>query len=92
MLIRKAVFDASSLSELVEMVEAGNYVVPTTISREMVSFLNAMLQYDSKKRLNAEQLSQHPFLTKDYRDFQRINTKQVSKRLDRKGLHINMKT
>ena len=91
MLIGKRVFSASSLSELVNLVEAGNYVVPTTLSREVVSFLNCMLQYDENKRLTAAQLSQHPFLTKNVRDFVRIDTKKASKKIDYKGMHMNIK-
>jgi serine/threonine protein kinase len=91
MLIGKAVFDASSLSDLIEKVEIGTYVVPTTISKEIVSFLNGMLQYNSKNRLSAAQLAQHPFLTKNVRDFQRIDTKKVSKKIGNNGLNINVK-
>ena len=91
MLIGKAVFDASSLTDLIEKVEIGNYWVPTTISKEIVSFLNGMLQYDSKNRLSAVQLSQHPFLTKNIRDFKKIDTKKVSKKISNNALNINVK-
>ena len=92
MLIGKAVFDASSLADLVEKVELGNYYVPTNISKEIVSFLNGMLQYDSKNRLSTAQLAQHPFLTKNVRDFQKIDTKKVSKKIDNNNrLNINVK-
>ena len=91
MLIGKAIFDANSLNDLVKKVETGSYTVPTTLSREIVSFLNAMLQYRSEFRLSAEELYQHPFLTKNFRDFQKIDTKKVSKKIDHKGLNINIK-
>lgn len=64
MLIGKPCFDAETLNELVTKVEQGNYSLPTTISKEMVSFLNAMLQYESDKRLSSEELENHPFLKK----------------------------
>ena len=38
-----------------------------------VSFLNGMLQYDLKKRLSAEQLYKHKFLTKPYSQLTKIN-------------------
>ena len=91
MLIGKAVFDAKSLNDLVKKVEAGSYVVPTTLSKEIVSFLNSMLQYKSENRLSAAELSQHPFLTKNIKDFQKIDTKKVSRKIDYKGLNINIK-
>ena len=92
MLIGKAVFDASSLADLIEKVELGNYYVPTNISKEIVSFLNGMLQYNSRNRLTTAQLAQHPFLTKNVRDFKKIDTKKVSKKIDSNNrLNINVK-
>ena len=91
MLIGQAVFNAETMNELVKKVEAGSYSVPTTVSKEMVSFLNGMLQYDPNNRLNAEELSKHPFLTKRVSDFIRINTKQVRRKIENKGLNINVK-
>ena len=61
MLIGKCTFDAESMKELVSKVESGNYFLPTYLSKEAVSFLNGMLQYDLKKRLSAEQLYNHKF-------------------------------
>ena len=91
MLIGKEVFDASTLNELVQKVEEGSYSVPTSISREIVSFLNSMLQYKSEKRLSAAELANHPFLTKNVKDFKKIDTKKVSKKIGKNGLNINIK-
>ena len=91
MLIGKAVFDAKSLDDLVKKVEAGNYSVPTTLSREIVSFLNAMLQYNPENRLSSAELCMHPFLRKNVSELQKIDTKKVSKKIDYKGLNINIK-
>ena len=79
LLIGKAVFNASTLGDLVEKVEEGKYTVPSSLSKEVVSFLNGMLQYDSKLRLNSEELLKHPFLTKNCADFTRINAAKASK-------------
>jgi hypothetical protein len=57
MLIGKPIFDAISLNDLVIKVEEGTYAIPTTLSREVVSFLNSMLQYKGENRLDAEKLS-----------------------------------
>ena len=62
MLIGQAVFNAETLNDLIKKVENGSYQVPTNVSSEIVSFLNGMLQYNSKRRLTAEQLSKHEFL------------------------------
>ena len=91
MLIGQAVFNAETMNELVKKVETGSYSVPTSVSKEMVSFLNGMLQYDPNNRLSAEELAKHPFLTKRTSDFTKINTKQVSRKIDNKGLNINVK-
>ena len=91
LLIGKTVFNAETMNDLVQQVESGSYHVPTSLSREMVSFLNSMLQYDGSKRLSAEELSNHPFLTKSVRNFTKINTRQVRKKIDNQGLNINIK-
>ena len=91
MLIGKAVFNAETMNELVEKVEEGSYKVPTTVSSEIVSFLNGMLQFNSQLRFSADELSKHAFLTKRISDFTKINTKKVSKKIDKKDLNINIK-
>ena len=91
MLIGKCTFDAESMKELVYKVEKGNYFLPTNLSKEAVSFLNGMLQYDSKKRLNSEQLMNHAFLTKSYSELKKMNLKDVSKNIIGNQLQINSK-
>ena len=54
MLIGKCVFNAEDLDELVQKVENGTYTVPTNLSKEVISFLNGMLQYDPNQRLTIE--------------------------------------
>ena len=91
LLIGEPIFNAESFDELVRKVEGGNYVLPTNLSKEVVSFLNAMIQYKSEYRLSAEELANHPFLTKRVSDFTKIDTRRVSKKIDQKGLNINFK-
>ena len=79
LLIGKAVFNAKTMNDLVNKVEEGSYLVPKTVSKEVVSFLNGMLQYDSKYRLNAAELLKHPFLTKNVSEFTKIDTTKASK-------------
>ena len=83
MLIGRAAFDAEDMEELVNKIETGKYKVPTSLSKEVVSFLNGMLQYDSNSRLNIEQLAAHQFITKNRKDFHCIDLKQVANKLDR---------
>ena len=91
MLIGKCTFDAESMKELVSKVERGNYFLPSTLSKEAVSFLNGMLQYDFKKRLTAEQLYRHKFLNKNYKDFNKINLKDIKKNIAGSKIRINTK-
>ena len=91
MLIGKCTFDAGSMKELVYKVERGNYLLPTSLSKEAVSFLNGMLQYDSKKRLSSKQLMNHAFLSKPYSELNKMNLKDVSKNVMGSQLQINSK-
>ena len=91
MLIGKCTFDAESMKELVSKVEKGNYYLPTTLSKEAVSFLNGMLQYDIKRRLSADDLSRHHFLTKKFSDLTPINLKEAKNKIEGKEIKINSK-
>ena len=50
--------------------------MPNSVSKEAISFLNEMLQYDSKLRVDSKELLNHPFLIKNVRDFNKINIQQ----------------
>ena len=91
MLIGNSPFDAYNMQELVQKIEEGTYKVPTNLSREVVSFLNGMLQYDPHKRLNAESLYKHAFLTKNVSEFTSMNTNIISRKVYGGQLNINIK-
>ena len=91
MLIGKHVFVSDDQEELVKLIEEGTYTIPISMSLEILSFLNGMLQYESKNRLTAEQLSAHDFLIKDIKDFRSIDMQKVSKIVDERGLKISIK-
>ena len=81
MLIGKCAFDADDMDELVSKIEEGKYNVPTNLSTEVVSFLNAMLQYEPKQRLTCEELYNHQFLRNNVRDFHKMDLTQVSNKV-----------
>ena len=89
MLIGKCTFDAESMRELVSKVEKGNYFLTSTLSKEAVSFLNGMLQYDYKKRLSAEQLYRHKFLIMNFKDLHKINLNEIKKNVQGSRININ---
>ena len=91
LLFGQAVFDSKTMNELVNKVENGTYKVPTNISKEVVSFLNGMLQYEAKNRYSANELANHPFLKKKVTEFNKINVKLISKKIENGKLKINVK-
>ena len=91
LLIGRAAFDSDQMKELIKKIEEGTYAVPTNLSKEVISFINAMLQYNSLDRLDSLELSKHPFLTKDIKEFHPIPLKKVVKKVDKNGLNINVK-
>ena len=88
MLIGRAAFDAQDMDDLVNKIETGKYKVPTTLSKEVVSFLNGMLQYNSNLRLDINQLANHQFITKNTKEFHSIDLRQVSGKLDNQKRNI----
>ena len=88
MLIGRAAFDAEDMEDLVNKVEAGKYKVPTSLSKEVISFLNGMLQYQPTQRLSIEQLYKHPFLANNIKNFHSIDLRQVSNKLDKNKKEI----
>ena len=71
-LIGKPPFNACNINDLIYKIDNGSYSVPINISKEAASFLNGMLQYNSKMRLSAWELLNHPFLTKRVTEHKKI--------------------
>ena len=93
MLTGEAMFKVKDLKDLMKKVESGNYTIPININftKEAVSFLNAMLQYNGDDRLSAEELAKHDFIVKNVKDFSKVDLNAVSDKIDRNGLNINVK-
>ena len=84
-------FKAQNMIELITKVEKGIYHVPTNSSQEFVSFLNCMLRYNSKSRLSAEELSRHPFITKNINEFSKLDLSKFGNNIDEKGVIIDIR-
>ena len=86
-------FISSDFAELKEKFNKGDYIVPITLSREAISFLNCMLKYEPDKRYSCEQLSMHRFLTKNVNEFHKINLNELKniEIIDDDKIHINIK-
>ena len=79
LLIGKSVFNAETMDDLVEKVKEGKYTIPSTVSKELISFLNCMLQYEPKYRFSAKELKNHPFLKKNIKDFIYLKAERAKK-------------
>ena len=81
------------MEELTAKVNKGDYYVPITLSKETISFLNCMLQFDRMKRLNIDKLSNHQFLKKNVSEFKKIDLKELKdiKIVDDSKILINTK-
>ena len=86
----RVIFHSQNVTDLVRLVEYGYYHIPYDLSQEIYSFLTSMLQYTSKNRLNAEELSKHPFLTKNVSEFSKINLLNFPYK-DNQGIILNIK-
>ena len=91
MAIGKYVFDAEKIDELIKKIEKGEYTVPTNLSKEIISFINGMLQYEPERRLNIEQLANHNFLKKNVNNFEKLDLHKVNKNLVKSKLKLNVK-
>ena len=91
LLIGKRVFNGRDKQDLYNNLENGNYSIPTNLSQEAVSFINGMLQYDSDKRLSAKELASHYFLTRNTKNFHKIDCSLLRTKIGPNGLNINTK-
>ena len=92
LLIGKNPFDAENLNGIKEKVEKGIYMIPSTLSKEAISFMNSMLQYDSNKRLSVQKLSAHKFLKKDVKEFTKLDINEIKDLLKGSYIEINTKS
>ena len=84
-------FGGRSMEELYQKVKDGNYSLPLTCSKEAVSFINGMLQYDPNKRLSASELLNHDFIVKNVKDFTPIDQNKLENKISGNTLNINIK-
>ena len=73
LLVGKNPFENDDRNKLVEKINNGDYYVPTTLSKEAISFLNCMLQLNPKKRKDIDILYNHIFLRTNSNQFTKLN-------------------
>jgi len=57
---------------LFEQIKNGKYYLFKYVSPELKDFLSQMIQYDGNSRLTAKELLDHPFLTRNAKDFNKF--------------------
>ena len=89
----RPLFMADGIEELEQKVEIGNYYLPTylNLTKEVISFINGMLQYNGDLRLSADELSKHDFLVKNVKDFIPANLQPIQHKVSGFNLIINSK-
>ena len=60
------------MKELVQKLEKGDYYALIALSKEALSFLNNMLQFEPKNRICIDILYNHEFLRKNVSDFTKL--------------------
>ena len=68
-----------------------NFFLPMNISKEILTFINCMLQYDPNLRKSADQLCRHEFLKKDMKNFHPINFSDIKDHVQDSKIVINFK-
>ena len=93
MLTGEVLFKGEKIKDLVEQEDQGDYSIPINfeLSKEIIDFLNSMIQYDGEMRLSAEELSRHDFLVKNVKDFTKVKLDQLSNKIENGMLILNIK-
>ena len=85
-------FIGNEVNQVFQNIEKGIYKLPNKLkpSIEIISLINGLLQYYPEKRLNWEQIKEHPFLVKNVEEFTYIDLELCSGE-DKKEVEINSK-
>ena len=85
-------FIGTEVNQVFQNIEKGVYKLPNKLkpSIEIISLINGLLQYYPEKRLNWEQIKEHPFLVKNVEDFTYIDLELYSDG-EKKEVEINSK-
>ena len=79
LLVGRVPFYASSYNLLKEEIYKGTYVFPKKLklSVEAISFINGLLQFEPKNRMDWDKIKAHPFIVNDVDNFHFINLHNV---------------
>ncbi len=79
LLFNKPPFVGFSIPDIAKNIKTGKYTLPkkVKISKEILTFINGLLQFNPEKRLNWEEIFNHPFIVKNTEEFNYINLEQL---------------
>ena len=91
MITGENLFKAKNMEELKKEEKKGIYYLDLKLdlSTEIISFLNAMLQYEPEIRSSTEELLKHPFLNKNVKDFTPLNFDGITYKIENGIFKIN---
>ena len=89
MLVGHMAFCGHSMQELSQKVKQGTYSLPTNLSKEVISFIDSMLQTDPNKRSSAKDLLKHDFLVKNVKQFQPIDVRKIQGMVSGGVINVN---
>ena len=92
LLTGNAPFDGENYDELIKNVKNSTYKIPKdlNLSKEAVSFINGMLQYDPKNRFDINDVIKHDFLNKNVSEFSHSDYETLGK-VDENGITLDIK-
>ena len=90
MLVGRNPFSGYNLQDVYNKVKVGTYPLPTSLSREVVFFIEGMLQKDHNKRLGCKELLQHDFLTKNVRQFKPMDARTIPGIVAKEGVFVKI--
>ena len=91
MLTGQNLFQAKNMTDLLNKIKKGNYFLNINeLSSEIISFLNCMLQYKPEKRLSAQELAKHQFLTRNPDDFTKADVTKIDYKIVGGRLILNI--
>ena len=91
MVVGHSPFNGVSMKDLFQRVKKGEYILPNTLSEEIVLFINGMLQQKQEKRATADQLLNSNFILNPVATFHPVNVGNIQASYLPGGM-INMKS
>lgn len=91
LLVGEWTFKGNEPQEMIKKVQKGDFILPSALSKETLSFINSMLRFDYELRPSAKTLLSLPFLTKSIKDFTPLDINKAKKKMVGDKIKLNAK-